>query len=161
MLCGLFALALPALTHTAQPNRSADIRSEQAGWICLHLSGSPHEIGYEYGRAAAKEIDDANKTLRVYLRHNTNKEWSFYRNAAHSMFDKKLEPEYRAELQGLTDGLNSKGYHYDFQDMLAQNSWIELAWYYVPKWDAMHKKKAWVSQAPYMCSAFVATGHQT
>ena len=140
---------------------SGAARSEQAGWVCLHLSGSPHHIGYEYGRQAAKEIDDANRTLRAYLKHSTNKDWKFFRSAATRLFKSKLEPEYRQEIQGLSDGLKSNGYHYDFTDMLVQNAWIELAWYYVPKFDAEQAKKPVESKAPYNCSAFVATGIQT
>lgn len=139
----------------------APARVEQNGWICLHLGGTPHQIGYDYARLAAEEIDDANKMIRVYLKHNTQKDWEFYRDAAVRMFAPKLDPEYRDEIQGLADGLKSKGYDYDFGDMLAHNAWIELAWYYVPKWDAEHKKVALASRAPYNCSAFVATGSQT
>ncbi len=115
----------------------------------------------QYGKLAAKEIDDANKMLRVYLKHNTDKDWNFFRDAATKMFAPKLGTEYRDEIQGLADGMKGEGYTYDFADMLAQNAWIELAWYYVPKWDAEHKKQALVSRAPYNCSAFVATGSQT
>lgn len=140
---------------------SAGSRVEQDGWVCLHLSGTPHQIGYDYGRLAAKEIDDANKMLRVYLKHNADKDWTFFRESAEALFASKLDPEYREEIQGLADGLASQGLHYDFADMLAQNAWIELAWYYAPKWDAEHKKVALVSRAPYNCSAFVATGSQT
>lgn len=136
-------------------------RIDQNGWIYLHLAGSPHEIGRQYGHLAAKEIDDANKMLRVYLKHNTEKDWGFFREAATRMFAPKLEREYRDEIQGMADGLKADGYTYDFTDMLVQNSWIELAWYYVPKWDAEHKKQALVSRAPYNCSAFVATGSET
>jgi hypothetical protein len=147
-LCSLIFVASP-------------IRSDQDGWIVLHLSGTPHQIGFQHGSQVAKEIDDANKMLRAYLKHNTDKDWDFYRKAATRLFVSKLDKEYRDEIQGLADGLKSKGYHYDFTDMLAHNAWIELAWYYVPKWDAERKKTELVSRAPYNCSAFVATGAMT
>ena len=140
---------------------SPSSRVDQDGWAVLHLSGPPHEIGFQYGKLAAKEINDANQMLRAYLKHNTEKDWNFFRTAADRLFKAKLDPEYRQEIQGIADGLKAAGYPYDFDDMLAQNSWIELAWYYVPDLEAKKAKKPVESKAPYNCSAFVATGSQT
>lgn len=136
-------------------------REDQDGWVVLHLKGSPHEIGYQYGALAAAEIDEANRVLKPFLKHDAKRDWSFFREAAQKLFWNKLDPEYREELQGMADGLQSRGYKYDAIDMLAHNSWIDLDWYYLPALEAKQKKTAAVSRAPYACSAFIATGGAT
>jgi hypothetical protein len=109
----------------------------------------------------APEIDDAIRMEQLYLKHTTNQGWSFYREASQRMFWKKLDPEYKGEISGIAAGMRARGFRYDTNDLLAHNSWIELAWYYEPLWESHHKKVALTSHAPDSCSAFIATGSQT
>src|SRR5450432_2608928 len=46
-------------------------REDKNGWIYLHLSGSPADIGYQHGYLAAKEIDTLIKVLQYYLPSNS------------------------------------------------------------------------------------------
>jgi len=136
-------------------------REEKAGWIVLHLQGSPHDIGYQYGYLLAPEIHDADRALQLYLKHMTGRDWVFFRNAAKRLFWPKLDPEYREELTGLADGLKARGYPYTPADMLAHNGWIELDWYYLPTLQAAKLHRRAISKAPSFCSAFIATGRMT
>ncbi|MBI1755870.1 MAG: peptidase C45 [Fimbriimonas ginsengisoli] len=160
ILLGL-AASLAAAIGCSPTSSFGGQREDRAGWVYVRLEGSPHDIGFQHGSAIAPEIDSMNKMIRVYLKESTGKDWAFYREASLKLFLPKLDRETRDELQGLSDGLKSKGYSYDLGDMIAHNAWIELAWYYVPVVQAREKKTAVVSRAPAYCSAFVATGSQT
>jgi len=127
----------------------------QAGWIFVHLEGTPAEIGYQHGFLLAPEIADAHKTVKLALTHES-KDWSFFRNAAEKVFWPRIEAEYRQELQGIVDGLAAKGVALDLWDLVATNAWLELDPYYVKFVD----KGAARSTADH-CSAFVATGSYT
>ena len=151
--------ALIGNAWSAPPKASP--RADRGGWVYVRLEGSPSQIGFKYGSQLAPEIDDAIRMEQVYLKATTKQDWSFYRSASQKLFWKKLDPEYKAEIAGIAAGMRSKGYRYDTNDLLAHNSWIELAWYYEPLWESHQKKVALVSRAPSSCSAFIATGSQT
>ncbi|HLK16718.1 MAG TPA: C45 family peptidase [Fimbriimonadaceae bacterium] len=152
---GLLAVSAFGSSLAAPP------RQERGGWVYVRLEGSPNRIGFTYGSQLAPEIDDAIRMEKMYLKATTKQEWSFYREASQRMFWRKLDPEYKAEISGIAAGMRSRGYKYDANDLLAHNSWIELAWYYEPLWESHHKKAQLVSKAPDSCSAFIATGSQT
>jgi hypothetical protein len=135
---------------------------EKNGWIQVRLAGTPREIGFQHGSLLAGEILDAKKALELLLKHDTEKDWDFYRNAAREILWPKMEEEYRQEIQGIADGLSSKGFDADVWDLTAMNAWMELAWYYVPEYDKKHGiKSPDTVRAPEHCSAFVATGSYT
>ena len=135
---------------------------EKNGWIQVRLAGTPGEIGFQHGSLLAGEILDAKKAIQLLLQHDTQKDWDFYRTAAREMLWPKIEEEYRQELQGIADGLKSKGFQVDVWDVTAMNAWMELGWYYVPEYDKQHGiKTAATLKAPEHCSAFVATGSYT
>src|SRR5579862_250958 len=126
----LAALILGQNTST-DPRLAGAFRENKNGWVYAHLHGSPEEIGYQYGYLLAPEIDDANKELHGELSFY-GKDWAFYRKAAAEMYWPKVPAEYKAEIKGMSEGLAAKGYRYDTTDLLVQNSWIDLAWYYLP-----------------------------
>jgi len=64
----------------------------------VHIKGTPKERGRQYGTLVAQEIDDFITVLKVYLQQNTNKDWSFFRQAAEDIFLPKLEEEYLDEI---------------------------------------------------------------
>src|SRR5262249_17860445 len=117
------------------------------------------QIGFQYGYLLAKEIDDANQALRLFLKNEAKQDWQFFREAAKRMFWSKVDREYQEELEGMAEGLRARGFKYDAIDLTAHNGWIDIAWYYLPYLEA-HKKEA-VSKAPPYCSAFIATGSAT
>lgn len=131
-------------------------RVDKAGWICVHLAGSPRDIGYQYGMLVAPEIEDAHKALKAELKENTGRDWSFFRDTAKRLFWNKLDKEYQEELEGQAEGLTNKHVAADVWDVLAFNAHIELEGYYLP-WLSQQK----VSGAKESCSAFVATNSQT
>jgi len=146
-------------SFAAAANRGA-FREERAGWVYVHLEGSPEQIGFHHGALLAPEIDDALKMMKLFVKRSSGKDWAFYRQAAERMFWPKLDPEYRAEITGIVRGLKSKGKQYDTTDITALNGWMELAWYYIPDFDE-RVKRAKNHGAGDHCSAFIATGATT
>ncbi|MBC7528490.1 MAG: peptidase C45 [Chthonomonadaceae bacterium] len=153
------SLILPSLA-SASCRKSEAKREEKAGWICLKLEGEPREIGFQHGSALAKEIDDAISALKLDLNHENSDTWERVKAAGTKLFSAKLEPEYREEMEGIAAGIKSKGYAYDFADILAYNAHIEITGYYFP---LLEKRKTGLAKsgAPTACSAFVATGSAT
>ncbi len=143
------------------PRLEKAYRQDKAGWIFIHVEGTPNEIGYQHGYLLSSEIDDAIKALKFYLKHSTGREWNFYRSGAEKMFWPKLTDEYKEEIEGISEGLNAAGKKYDRIDITALNGWMELAQYYLPALKANKLKGADIDQSPGNCSAFVATGSYT
>lgn len=136
-------------------------REEKNGWIVIHLEGTPHEIGFQHGVLLADEIDEALKMMAHFLKGTTKKEWTFYRSAAERMFWPKLEKEYQEEIEGIVEGLHTRGKQYDRIDLAALNGWMELGLYYVPFLAQKVKLDSLTNRAPGNCSAFIATGEYT
>ncbi len=156
LLCALLALGGHGQTDT---RLTGAYRKDQAGWIYLHLTGKPRDIGYQYGMLAGAEIDDAHKALALSFR-KAPYDWAWARTKAKDLFWDKLDPEYRGEIQGQAEGLKAKGYSYDAWDVLAYNAYIELRDYYIPY---LQSKKTGELRGTTResCSAFVATGSTT
>lgn len=159
MFC-LIGAAIVLLRFSAHgPGAPACYRVDRAGWIYLHLAGTPHEIGKEYGLLAAKEIDDAHRVVALDFQAQPY-DWHWARETAWKLFWAKLDPEYQEELQGQAEGLQSKGYSCDVKDVLAYNAFIELRDYYIPY---LKSKASGLVQGVSRdsCSAFIATGSTT
>src|SRR6185312_4115355 len=159
----LAALLLPALIFSQQPDpRLAKAsREDKAGWIYVHLEGSPRDIGYQHGWLLAGEIDNLIRAMQLSLPRLSGKDWKFYRAAAKNMFWNKVDREYQEEISGIVEGLKAKGFKYDVYDLVALNGNIELSQYYVP-WLADRKKPgSGDNKAPGNCSGFIATGSYT
>ena len=147
----------------ADARLAGSFREDRGGWVTVHLQGAPRDIGFQHGWHLAPEIDDVLKTLSFYFEKTTNRKWAFFREAAERMFWPKLDPEYKAEIEGLAEGVKARlpKTAYDRTDLTALSGWIELAWYYVPSLDAKAKAGAGDNKAPGYCSAFIATGGAT
>jgi hypothetical protein len=140
-------------------------RSENNGWTFVHLQGTPHEIGFQNGYLLAPEIEDTLKVTILEQIHNSKKDWQFFRDAAQNMMWPHIEPEYREELQGISDGVNAHGVKpgmkIDLWDVVALNAAEEWE-YYVKEYDRARGIKSTASLGvPEHCSAFVATGSYT
>jgi hypothetical protein len=156
------APAAHAQESVYETTRDQGYRFERAGWIYVHLEGTPHDIGFQHGYLLAPEIADAFVAIRLEMTHNTGRDWEFFRRAAREMLWPKIEPEYQAELQGIVDGLEAQKTKLDLYDIVAFNAFAELPDYYVP-WLNRQTRGA---KAPDIesfghCSAFVATGSWT
>ena len=157
-----FALCLCVIScspHASGPGKGT--RTERNGWIVVHFEGSPHEIGRQHGVLLSGEIDDALKMMAHFLQGATNKEWSFYREAAERMLWPRVDREYQEEIEGIVDGLHESGRTYDRADITALNGWMELALYYLPSLAQKVKPDSLENKAPGYCSAFIATGSYT
>ena len=145
-------------------NNYTSFRTDREGWIYVHIEGPPRERGHQYGSLVAKEIDDFITVLKVYLQHNTKKDWAFYRKAAKEIFLPKLEAEYLEEIEGIAAGVQAAGFNYDALDIIVQNGYFELSDYYLPSIghvvDDGTSHRGRISP-PLKCSAFIATGDWT
>jgi hypothetical protein len=141
----------------------ASRKQPQQGWIQVHLEGAPGEIGYQHGNLLSKEIAELQKVIALELEHDTKKDWEFFRKAAEEVLWPRVDAEYREELNGIVDGLRSRGVRLDIWDVVALNAFLELGPYYVPYWEK-HQPDADVGRPPSVperCSAFIATGGYT
>ena len=137
-------------------------RFDQAGWVYVHLQGSPRQIGYQHGYLLAPEILDAFQAVKLEDTRATRRDWSFFRQTAREVLWPTIELEYQQELQGIADGLKARNVPMNLDDVVALNAFEEVPDYYVPWYDAQHK----VANPPRLvspgnCSAFVATGSHT
>ncbi len=136
-------------------------REDKNGWIYVHLSGTPADIGFQHGYLVANEIDTLIKVMQYYLPSNSGKDWAFYRAASARFLWKKIDKEYQDEIKGIAEGLQAKGFKYDSLDITALNANIELSQYYVPALMNKAKPGSGDNKAPGNCSAFIATGSFT
>jgi hypothetical protein len=150
---------LPAVT--AEPHLGPAYRFERNGWIFVHLQGSPNQIGYQHGYMLAAEIDDAFRAIKLRNIHLAQRPWQFFRDTAQQVLWPHIDAEYREELTGIVEGLNSRGVDLDLWDIVALNAMEEIPGYYVPWLNWRQKNAPAVSRAPGNCSAFVATGRWT
>jgi len=133
-------------------------RDEKNGWIIVHLEGDPKTIGYQHGYLLADEIVDLKGALAVLNEKESGKDWNFYRDESYRLFWRKTPVEYQEELKGIVEGINAKlgEGKADIKDLMAINSNIEMAGYYVPWLMQVENPKP-----PEHCSAFAATGSWT
>src|ERR1700731_284162 len=138
-------------------------RFEEGGWIYVHLEGDPGAMGYQHGYLLGPEIEDAFAAVSAGMMHSTERDWAFFRKAAHEMLWPKIDAEYQQELQGIVEGLRARsGSKLDVDDIVAFNAFEELPDYYVPWLNKQQKTvKAPNLKSPGNCSAFVATGSWT
>jgi Phospholipase B len=165
-----FAGSAKPITAPGPPNKDdvyettqdKGYRFERGGWIYIHLEGAPHDIGYQHGYLLAPEIADAFAAVRLEATHNSGRDWEFFRRAAREMLWRKIDPEYKAELQGIVDGLEAAKTKLDIYDIVALNAFQELPDYYVPWLDSItHASNRPRLETPGHCSAFVANGSWT
>jgi Phospholipase B len=150
-------------TYSQSSKHSMDkaSRENKNGWIYVHLEGSASDIGYQHGWLLANDIDTAIQAMAWLFKHDTKKDWQFYRNAAKSFLWDKLDREYKDEINGIVEGLHDKNIYYDSLDLTAYNASEELGFYYVPMLENLAKAGSGNNKAPGNCSAFIANGSYT
>src|SRR5580658_5943984 len=163
---GAVALMVAGLVGVARAQGPAELKGaytfKQGGWTYTHLEGTPHEVGFQHGYLLKDEIDDNLSVYQLEAVNDYHRDWSFFRDAAKNVLWPKIEPEYRAELQGIADGLKAKGSTADLWDVVALNADLELTQYYLPMVNAREKKaNPEKAKAQGRCSAFIATGSAT
>jgi hypothetical protein len=167
----LLLLAAPVASARAEgappsaapdPRLQSAYRFERGGWTYVHLEGSAEHIGFQHGYLLASEIADALEAVKLEDTHTSNRDWEFFRKAAHEMLWPKIDAEYQQELTGIVEGLKARGVSVDVDDLVALNAFEELPGYYVPWFNQQeHVAGAPRLASPGNCSAFIATGSYT
>ena len=135
---------------------------ERDGWTYVHLEGTPKEIGYQHGYMLKDAIEDNLHVYEVENAHELSKSWSYFREAGRTVLWPHVSEEYRAELQGIADGMKAAGSTRDLWDIVALNGNLELTDYYLPMMNARAGAPTPPKAvAPGKCSAFIATGKAT
>lgn len=165
VLSAVLLLALGFTLVSREPQADPRLRkssraADRNGWIQVHLEGTPAEVGYQHGFLLAAEIKDSFKVVSAEMVHEEKKDWAFFRKAAEQVFWPRVEQQYRDELNGIVEGLKSKGVALDIWDVVALNAWLELPYY--DKWYDKSAGTPTNAAGPGdHCSAFVATGSYT
>jgi hypothetical protein len=79
------------------PRLKGASRLEEGGWIYVHLEGEPGAMGYQHGYLLAPEIEDGFAAVSAGMVHSTQRDWEFFRKAAHEMLWPKIDAEYPPE----------------------------------------------------------------
>ncbi len=170
MLRSLLTLALPFLaagivsagtpsTQQADASLAGAFRNpEKAGWIFVHLEGTPASLGYQHGYLLTPEIEDAKRAIELSVTHEVKHNWGELRTVAEKYFAPAIPEEYRQELQGIAEGVKAHGSKLDVLDLIAMNAFMEFSYYYGES--EKHEAKGVPSVGEH-CSAFVATGQYT
>jgi len=145
-----------ALSH--EEIMAAATRSENNGWIVIHVEGAPEVIGYQHGYLLADEIVDLRGAMIAHYEKTTGRNWDFYRDESYKMFWTQIPEEYREEINGIAAGVNAKfgESKIDTKDALAMNAILETTGYFVPWLDNRQNP-----EPPEHCSAIAATGSWT
>jgi hypothetical protein len=152
--------------HSQSASRPAELRGaytfKDSGWTYIHLQGTPHDVGFQHGYLLKDEIEDNLNLYRLEAKHLYGSNWEFFREAGKNVLWPKVEPEYRAELQGIVDGMRARGSKVDLWDIMGLNGEEEISQYYLPMVNEKQgKPNPPAAKAPGKCSAFIATGSAT
>lgn len=135
---------------------------ERDGWTYVHLEGGPREIGYQHGYMLKEQIEDNLHVYEVENQHEVGKSWAYFREAGRTVLWPRVNEEYKAELEGIAEGMKEAGSTKDLWDIVALNGVLELRDYYLPMQNAKGgKPNPQMATAPGKCSAFIATGKAT
>jgi hypothetical protein len=152
-------------------------RYPQAGWIVVHIEGSPYERGYQHGRLLAREIVDYIQAIAAQRSAKAPKEaWHDLRMFCDALFLRRYDTEYLEEMKGIADGAAAAGAKFgdrrlDLLDIVTLNCDVEVGFlehaleasatgidsrkFPTPQYS---QSKARLKEH---CSAFVATGPAT
>ncbi len=106
-------------------------RYPQAGWIVLHIEGTPYERGFQHGRLMAPEIAGFIRELAAYRSGQAPVDaWNHLRLIADALFLRRFDPEFIEEMKGIADGAAAAGARYDgrvvdFLDVVTINADVE------------------------------------
>ncbi len=124
-------------------------RYNTQGWIYVHTEGDPYERGFQHGYLLSDEIVDMLNRWSNTIHNQKNIKriskkapeerykkisetwWNFCRNQCNRLYWSKFPDEYKEEINGIVDGVNSKGGRIhgraiDYKDILALNEMYEF-----------------------------------
>jgi hypothetical protein len=104
-------------------------RYPSAGWIYLHIEGSPYERGYQHGHLMAREIPEY--LARCASSLGSKEQWGQYRTTANALFLRGFDQEIMEEMRGIADGASDAGAKWldrrvDLMDIVVANVTVEL-----------------------------------
>jgi Phospholipase B len=105
-------------------------RYPSAGWIYLHIEGSPYERGYQHGYLMAREIPEYLERCAADLGTNAAG-WGNLRTSANALFLRGFDHEILEEMRGIADGASDAGVKWqgrrlDLVDIVVANVTVEL-----------------------------------
>jgi hypothetical protein len=137
-------------------------RHDKAGWIYLHIEGGPRERGFQHGYLLAREIAEAVRVTAAQWEHDSSFDWAWLVKNTNGFINRGVDPEDRAELAGIAEGMNAAGVPTTYDDILAYNASIETTEYWWPEVAKKLDGAATVVTTPKeSCSSFIATGKMT
>ena len=109
-------------------------RYPSAGWIYLHIEGSPYERGYQHGHLMAREIPEYLERCAAVLSNNApvnETQWNDYRTTANALFLRGFDREIMEEMRGIADGAADAGAKWlnrriDLMDIVVANVTVEM-----------------------------------
>ncbi|MGA2178895.1 MAG: C45 family peptidase [Verrucomicrobiota bacterium] len=149
-----------SLTEVQQSWLSKANRHERAGWVYVHIEGTPRQRGFQHGYLLAKEIAQGIKATRTEWEYQSATKWEWLLEKAAPMFVRKIDKENLAELDGIVEGMQAAGVPSSRAEMIAYNGDCELSWYWWPE-ELKKIKEGKVKPPRQSCSAFIATGSMT
>lgn len=152
--------ATSSLTGVEQSWLAAANRHEEAGWIYLHIEGSPQERGFQHGYLLAQEIKESLRVLKKKWEYQSAMSWSWYVQKAGEILTPKVDSEDLAEINGIVDGMDAAGDSTTTDEIVALNGYMEMMDYW---WPQVKDSMKINSPAPEKesCSSFIATGSMT
>ncbi len=159
LLATLASAGSPVAPQTDSRLAGAFRNPGNAGWIFVHLQGTPASIGFQHGYLLAPEIEDAKKAIELSATHEVKHSWTDLRGVAEKVFWPGVPEEYRQEIQGIAAGLKERGSQLDVMDLVAMNAFMEFSYYYGQA--ETHSTRIPTPSIGEHCSAFVATGSYT
>jgi hypothetical protein len=136
-------------------------RHEKAGWIYVHVEGSPRERGFQQGYLLAREIEGGLRAFRLQWEYKTGADWSYLLEHAAKAMIPRIDAEVMAELDGMAEGLAAAGIRADRVTLTAYNAFSEVLDYWWPYEKDRLKGEKTPHKVPESCSAFIATGSWT
>lgn len=136
-------------------------RSENQGWIFLHIEGTPRERGFQHGYLLPREFAEALRVRQEIWHYESAMDWPWLIQRVKTFMSPKVDKENREEMEGLVEGLKAAGVATTLDEVVAYNGFLELLWYW---WDGEKKKLGSDTGAkapPEACSSFIATGSMT
>lgn len=148
------------LTNNQKALLSKAFRYEKNGWIYIHIEGSPEVRGFQHGYLLAIEIKEALRVMKRIWEYKTSLEWSWLIEKASEMFVPRIDPENRAEINAIVEGMRAHNVRTTSDELIAYNGWKELLWQW---WPTIKDTISPNTSSPVQesCSAFIATGNMT
>lgn len=133
---------------------------EKAGWIYLHIEGTPEERGFQHGYLMAAEIKESLRMLRRKWEYESAMSWPWYVKKAGEILTPKVDSEDLAEIDGIVEGMDAAGDTTTENEIVGLNGYMEFMDYWWPKVADSLKLNPSMPERE-SCSSFIATGDMT